>query len=78
MLKASAETEMETGRGAVGADPERILRGGKSVDWGHSIYKFVGFLFFSCKYEQILRKFKILSGGIGPHSSVLGSAPDCD
>jgi hypothetical protein len=44
------------------------------VTGGLFLYKFAEFEICSFKYKQILLKFKILSGGLGPHSVVPRSA----
>jgi hypothetical protein len=48
--------------------------GANQVTGGLFLYKFAEFEFCSFKYKQILLKFKILSGGLGLHSVVPGSA----
>jgi hypothetical protein len=60
------------------ADPKIFISGGKSNDWGHSLYKLAKYGEISFKYEEISQDLDILSGCPCPHSATLGSAPGED
>jgi hypothetical protein len=50
------------------------MTGDISFEWGHILYEFVKFKYISSIYIQILREFKILIGGLDPHSALPRSA----
>jgi hypothetical protein len=64
------------GDSGVSDDLEKLMSGGKSIEVGHSSPKICRIWKFCLKYEQILMKFRFLSGGLCPHSALLGSAPE--
>jgi hypothetical protein len=53
-----------------------IVRGRprRRFDWGHLCISLLNLNNFLSKFEQILKQFNKLSGGLCPHSHVLGSA----